>query len=67
MNTTRKVAVFVGSLRKGSYNRMLAKVLIALAPAELQFEIIEIGQLPLYNQDDDDQGAPRPEWVTFRA
>lgn len=67
MNTTRKVAVFIGSLRKGSYNRMLTKVLIALAPAELQFEIIEIGQLPLYNQDDDDQGAPRPEWVTFRA
>ena len=35
MSTTRKIAVFVGSLRKGSYNRMTAKVLAALAPAGL--------------------------------
>ncbi len=67
MRNTRTVAVFVGSLRKGSFNRMTAKVLAALAPAELQLEIVEIGQLPLYNQDDDDNGAPRPEWVAFRA
>jgi chromate reductase, NAD(P)H dehydrogenase (quinone) len=66
LSTTRKVAVFVGSLRKGSFNRMAAKALAALAPAELQLEIVEIGQLPLYNQDDDDNGAPRPEWVAFR-
>jgi chromate reductase len=45
---------------------MAAKALAALAPAELQLEIVEIGQLPLYNQDDDDNGAPRPEWVAFR-
>jgi chromate reductase, NAD(P)H dehydrogenase (quinone) len=64
MSTTRKVAVFVGSLRKGSFNRMTAKALAALAPAELQLKIVEIGQLPLYNQDDDD--APPPPWVEFR-
>jgi chromate reductase, NAD(P)H dehydrogenase (quinone) len=64
MSTTRKVAVFVGSLRKGSYNRMTAKALAALAPAGLQLEIVEIGQLPLYNQDSDD--APPPAWVAFR-
>jgi chromate reductase len=46
---------------------MMAKVLIALAPAELEFETIEIGLLPLYNQDDDDEGAPRPEWTAFRS
>jgi chromate reductase, NAD(P)H dehydrogenase (quinone) len=45
---------------------MTAKALASLAPAELQLEIVEIGQLPLYNQDDDDNGAPRPEWVEFR-
>ena len=66
MSTPRKVAVFVGSLRKGSFNRMTARTLAALAPAELQLEIVEIGQLPLYNQDDDDNGTPRPEWVLFR-
>jgi chromate reductase, NAD(P)H dehydrogenase (quinone) len=45
---------------------MTARTLAALAPAELQLEIVEIGQLPLYNQDDDDNGTPRPEWVSFR-
>lgn len=65
MSTTRKVAVLVGSLRKGSFNRMTAKALAALAPAELLLEIVEIDQLPLYNQDDDD--APPAPWVAFRA
>ena len=66
MSTTRKIAVFVGSLRKGSYSRMTAKALAALAPAALQLEIVEIGQLPLYNQDGDDDGTPAPAWVAFR-
>jgi chromate reductase len=66
MSATRKIASFVGSLRKGSYNRMTAKALAALAPAGLQLQIVEIGQLPLYNQDRDDDGTPAPEWVAFR-
>ena len=53
MNTTRDVAVIVGSLRKGSLNRKLALALIAMAPPTLALKIVEIGQLPLYNQDDD--------------
>ncbi len=53
MSTTRNVAVVVGSLRKESFNRKLANALIAMAPAPLQLEIVEIRQLPLYNQDDD--------------
>jgi len=65
MGTTRKVAVIVGSLRKGSFNRMTAKALAALAPAGLQLEIVEIGQLALYNEDDD-HDAPPPAWVAFR-
>ena len=53
MATTRKVAVIIGSLRKESFNRKFAKALIALAPPSLQMEIVEIGQLPLFNQDDE--------------
>lgn len=53
MSTTRDVAVFVGSLRKDSFTRKLANALIAMAPAPLKLEIVEIRQLPLYNQDDD--------------
>ena len=65
MSTPRKVAVLVGSLRKGSYNRMMANALVGLAPPSLKLEIIEIGQLPLYNQDDEGAKAPAA-WITFR-
>lgn len=62
----KKIAVFVGSLRKDSLNRKMAKVLIGLAPASLKLEIVEIGDLPLYNQDPDDGGKPLPQWTAFR-
>lgn len=48
-----KVAVIVGSLRKGSLNRQLAEALAKLARPRLDLEIVEIGDLPLYNQDDE--------------
>jgi chromate reductase len=63
---TKKIAVFVGSLRKESFNRKMAKVLIALAPESLKIEIIEIGGLPLYDQDYDDEGKPPAAWTDFR-
>src|SRR5450830_315988 len=55
---SRKVAVIVGSLRKESYNRKVAKTLMLLAGPELDMEIVEIGQLALYNQDDDANPPP---------
>ena len=64
MSTPRRVAVIVGSLRKESLNRKMALALAALAPPSLQFEIVEIGQLPLYNQDDDEH--PNAAVVEFR-
>jgi len=53
MATPRRIAVVIGSLRKDSLNRKMAKALAAIAPPSLSLEIVEIGQLPLYNQDDD--------------
>lgn len=53
-----KVAVVVGSLRKDSINRRLAQAVCKLAPAELVFKPVEIGDLPLYNQDDDRNPHP---------
>lgn len=64
MNKDRKVAVIVGSLRKESFNRKMAKALVAMAPAPLKLEIVEIGQLPLYNQDFD--ANPPPEVPAFK-
>ena len=48
-----RIAVVVGSLRRESWNRALAHAVISLAPADFSFEFIEIGNLPLYNQDYD--------------
>jgi chromate reductase len=62
----KKIAVFVGSLRKESFNRKMARVLTTLAPESLALEIIEIGGLPLYNQDCDDEGKPLAAWTEFR-
>jgi len=62
----KKIAVIIGSLRKESWSRKLAKALIKLAPSSLQPEIVEIAQLPLYNQDPDDQNQPLKEWTAFR-
>jgi chromate reductase len=44
---------------------MLANALIALAPSLLQLDIVEIGQLPFYNQDLETEPAPAP-WTAFR-
>ena len=64
--STRNVAVIVGSLRKDSFNRKVANNLPGLSPAALKPEIVEIGQLPLYNQDDDAAGKVPPAWQAFR-
>ena len=48
---TYDVAIVVGSLRKESFTRKIAKALIELAPKSMKMEIVEIGNLPLYNAD----------------
>jgi chromate reductase len=60
----RKIAVVVGSLRKGSFSRKLANALIPLAKPELELAIVEIGDLPLYNEDAE-ADAPQ-SWKSFR-
>jgi chromate reductase, NAD(P)H dehydrogenase (quinone) len=60
-----KIAVFVGSLRKESYCRKMAKLLIELAPESLGLSILEIDALQFYNQDLEDN-APAA-WTEFRS
>ena len=52
-----QIAVIVGSLRRESFNLRLAHALEKLAPEDFIFQYLDIGQLPLYNQDDDGQQA----------
>ncbi len=64
MSSPRDIAVLVGSLRRESLSRKTAKALAALAPASLRLEIVEIGDLPFY--DDDLAQSPPPPWTRFR-
>lgn len=63
---SKKIAVLVGSLRKDSLNRKVAKALIKLAPKSLELEIVEIGQLQLFNDDLDNDNNRPVEWTKFR-
>src|SRR5690348_6527519 len=64
MDRIRDIAVLVGSLRKDSINRKVANALVELAPDTLKLSIIEIGRLPIYNQDGDKN--PPAAWTQFR-
>jgi chromate reductase, NAD(P)H dehydrogenase (quinone) len=65
MEKQMNVCVLVGSLRKASFNGMLANTLISLAPSSMNLDIIEIGQLPFYNQDLE-TNPPPAQWTAFR-
>ena len=64
MTQPRTVAVIVGSLRKESFSRKLAKAIAATAPANLTFDFVDIGQLQHFNQDL--EATPTAEWTAFR-
>jgi chromate reductase len=59
------VATIVGSLRKESYNRKMAHALADLAAPGMKLEIVEIGDLPLYNEDLE-KNSPPAQWLAFR-
>lgn len=56
--STYKVGYLVGSLAKGSINRLLAKALTRLAPPGLELAEIPIRELPLYSYDYDADFPP---------
>jgi chromate reductase len=64
MEQARTVAVLVGSLRKESLNRKMANALRRMAPTSLALELVEIRDLPPY--DEDLEAAVPPAWRTFR-
>jgi chromate reductase len=64
MPEVRDVAVFVGSLRKESFNRKIAKALPGIAPSSLHLEIVEIGHLTPFNQDL--EANPPADWVALK-
>jgi chromate reductase len=65
MSASYRVAVLVGSLRRGSFNRMMANTAREVAPPDLELVDVAIGELPLYNQDLETD-APPAAWKKFR-
>jgi chromate reductase len=59
-----RIAIIVGSLREGSLNRKMARSICAMRGDNLDCSVVEIGNLPLYNQDLDSN--PPEQWVNFR-
>lgn len=53
-----KIVALVGSLRQGSLNRALLRATAGLAPADVEIELLEIAEVPLYNGDVQSQGFP---------
>ncbi|WP_122663822.1 NADPH-dependent FMN reductase [Pseudomonas viridiflava] len=66
MSQVYSIAVVVGSLRADSINRKIALALATLAPANLQLKIVEIGDLPLYNEDIDTATSSPESYTAFR-
>jgi chromate reductase, NAD(P)H dehydrogenase (quinone) len=64
MSSVKKIGVLIGSLRKESFSRKIAKAIIALAPESLSFEIIEIGGVSFFNQDL--EATPPADWLELR-
>lgn len=56
---TYRVGYFVGSLSSTSINRILSRSLIKLAPEDLEFTEIPIGDLALYSPDYDSDYPPQ--------
>lgn len=66
MTDSIDVVGIVGSLRRQSFSRRLALALASVAPSALKMDLVPIGALPLYNQDDDAEGHPPAPWLEFR-
>ena len=61
-----KIGILVGSLRKESFSKKIAANVAALFPEGYETEFVEIGNLPFYNQDYDNENNVRVEYATFR-
>tara|TARA_B110001454_G_scaffold176725_1_gene168947 strand:+ start:616 stop:1176 length:561 start_codon:yes stop_codon:yes gene_type:complete len=65
MSQQINISVIVGSLRKDSVNRKAALALARMAPSHVKLHIVEIGDLPLYDEDVEAAGTPA-SWTRFR-
>ncbi|MCP1144361.1 NADPH-dependent FMN reductase [Lysinibacillus endophyticus] len=61
-----KVGIISGSLRKESYSKKIGENVAQLFPQDYETQFIDIGNLPLYNEDIDNENTSPEEYTTFR-
>ena len=64
---SKRIGIISGSLREGSFTTQIARAAKELFPASVEVEFIQIGQLPLFNQDFDDKGTTPESYKAFRS
>ncbi len=62
----KTIGIVVGSLRKASFSKKIAQVIVKMAPNGFTFKLITLEDIPIYNQDFDDQDEVPPAYVIFR-
>lgn len=65
MNNMR-IGVVVGSARTGSFSRTVAETIMGLMPEGFELRVLDIANLPVYNQDFDAEGKTPEAYVRFR-
>lgn len=61
----KKIGIIAGSLRKGAFSRMMAKEMAAMLNDQFDVSVMNIGDLPMYDQDYDTEGSPE-SYEAFR-
>lgn len=62
----KKIGVVVGSLRRESFSKKVALEVMGMMPDTYEMKLLDISDLPMYNQDLDDDGAPPAQWTALR-
>lgn len=62
----KTIGIVVGSLRKASFSKKIAQLLLDMAPSGFSFSLITLEDIPIYNQDFDDLDEVPPAYVIFR-
>ena len=63
---SKVIGIIAGSLRKESWTKKIANAILLMAPQDFEFRLISLNDLPMYNQDFDDEGLVPEAYVTFR-
>lgn len=66
MQVSKRIGILVGSLRKASFTRKIAEEMKRQLPEGYEAVFVEIGHLPLFNQDFDDESRTPESYTAFR-